>query len=157
MNPIEKSLQVSLTRTKAFKLFTEGIDSWWPLNSHSVLGDQAVSCIFEPRAGGRIYETGPGERQILWGMVVACEPYRRLVFSWHPGRGADSAQEVEILFEAHAAGTRIVLKHRGWEKLRDEAESNRRRYDTGWDTVLGECYLRAAENTHGESKGVKHE
>ena len=157
MNPIEKSFQVSLNQAEAFMLFTDGIDSWWPLATHSVLGAQAVSCTVEPHAGGRIYETGPGERQILWGAVIAWEPYSRLVCSWHPGREVDSAQEVEVLFEAHVAGTRIVLRHRGWEKLGDQAESNRRRYDTGWDTVLGDCYLKAAENTRQQSKGVDRE
>jgi hypothetical protein len=88
MNPIEKSLPVTLTQAGAFKLFTDGIASWWPLATHSVLGAQAECCSVEPRVGGRIYETGPGERQILWGTVIAWEPYRRLVFSWHPGREA---------------------------------------------------------------------
>jgi uncharacterized protein YndB with AHSA1/START domain len=157
MDPVEKFLHVSLTRAEAFRLFTEGIDSWWPLATHSVLGARAKGCTFEPRSGGRIYEMGQGEREIAWGEVIAWEPNGRLVFSWHPGREADSAQEVEILFQALEAGTRIVLKHRGWEKLGDEAESNRRRYDTGWDTVLGDCYLEAAEKASRESKGVTHE
>ena len=157
IDPIAKTVHVSLTQAEAFRLFTGGIDSWWPLVTHSVLGAQAESCSVESRAGGRIYETGPGGRQIVWGTVLAWEPYRRLVFSWHPGRDSDSAQEIEILFEAHEGGTRIELRHRGWEKLGDEAESYRRRYDTGWDTVLGECYRKAAERLQRQSKGVDRE
>ena len=99
----------------------------------------AESRSVEPRVGGRIYEKGPGERQIIWGTVLAWGPYRRLVFSWHPGREVDSAQEVEILFEAHEGGTRIDLRHRGW------------------DTVLGQCYRKAAERMRRQSKGGKHE
>jgi uncharacterized protein YndB with AHSA1/START domain len=143
---IQKSVRVSLAQAEAFRLFTEGIDSWWPLATHSVQGDEAENCTFEPRAGGRIYETGPGGREILWGAVIVYEPHRRLVFSWHPGRESDSAQEVEIQFEAEESGTRIVPQHRGWDKLSDQAESNRRRYDTGWDYVLGGRYFKAAEN-----------
>ena len=149
MKPVEKSVRVSLTQAEAFKLFTDGIASWWPLATHSVSGDRAVCCTVEPRVGGRIYETGSGGRQILWGAVIAWEPPSRLVFSWHPGREAEGAQEVEVLFEAHEGGTRIVLTHRGWQKLGDQAESNRRRYDTGWDTVLGDGYLEAAEKGTG--------
>jgi uncharacterized protein YndB with AHSA1/START domain len=138
-------------------LFTDGVDSWWPLATHSVLGAQSESCSVEPRVGGRLYEKGPEEREILWGTVIAWEPFRRLVFSWHPGREADSAQEVEIRFEAKEGGTMIVLQHRDWEKLGDDAESYRRRYDTGWDTVLGDCYRKSAERASQQAKGGSHE
>ena len=146
VSPVEKSVRVSLTQAEAFRLFTEGIDSWWPLATHSVLGARAEGCTFQLHAGGSIYETGAGGRQVLWGTVVVCEPPRRLVFSWHPGREAQNAQEVEVLFEADGNGTRVALQHRGWERLGDQAEFNRRRYDTGWDAVLGQRYLKAAEN-----------
>ncbi len=56
----------------AFRLFTEGIATWWPLQEHAVgAGEEnyAASVVFEPRDGRRIYEpradTPEGDSQTL--------------------------------------------------------------------------------------------
>ena len=145
IRPIQKSVRVPRPQAEAFRLFTEGIDSWWPLALHSIHGEHAERCVFEPYAEGRIYEVGPGGQEVTWGAVVAYEPHQRLLFNWHPGREARTAQEIEVRFEPDEAGTRVVLQHRGWDKLGDQSEAQRRRYDTGWDYVLGDCYAAAAK------------
>ena len=41
--PVEKSIQVALPVEAAFKLFTQGLSTWWPLAAFSVGGGDAVS------------------------------------------------------------------------------------------------------------------
>jgi uncharacterized protein YndB with AHSA1/START domain len=145
--PIHKETAVPLAQEEAFRLFTEGIDEWWPLDSHSIFEKRARKAVFENRLAGRIYEISDDGEEGLWGKVTVCEPPRRLVFTWHPGRKADTAQEVEVRFQPESTGTRVLLDHRGWEKYGKEAAAARKGYDSGWDYVLGERFRSAAEGS----------
>ncbi|MGH6932157.1 MAG: metalloregulator ArsR/SmtB family transcription factor [Dongiaceae bacterium] len=144
LEPLRKSVIVPLTAMSAYLLFTEGIATWWPLASHSVGGDQAASCAFEPRLGGRIYETLRTGEEHVWGTVSVWQPPHRLVFTWHPGRGPETAQEIEIRFSPAADGTRVELEFRGWERLGSRATELRGNYDKGWEFVLIEKFVAAA-------------
>ncbi len=73
----------------------------------------------------------------MWGKVKACAPPHRVSFTWYPGRTEDTAQDVEVNFEATSQGTTLTLVHRGWELLGEAAEETRAGYDSGWDIVLG--------------------
>jgi hypothetical protein len=143
--PVRKSIEVACGPAAAFRLFTEEIDSWWPLATHSVAGETSVACFFEGREGGRIYETSEDGTTHLWGTVTIWEPSARVVFSWHPGREADTAQEVELRFIGIASGTRVELEHRGWEVLGDRAEETREGYENGWVPVLESFLTRCAK------------
>jgi uncharacterized protein YndB with AHSA1/START domain len=135
IEPVRKSVDVGCEPAEAFRIFTDEIDSWWPLATHSV--DQAgAACYFEGREGGSIYETHSDGSIHMWGTVTAWTPPERLVFSWHPGRDASTAQEVELRFVATRGGTRVELEHRGWETLGDDAPRTRTGYETGWVPVL---------------------
>jgi len=136
IEPVRKSVEVGCTADEAFRLFTEDIDSWWPLATHSIGEADAVSCYFEGREGGRIYELHGDGSAHLWGTVTAWQPPERVVFTWHPGRDASTAQEVELRFGEVPGGTRVELEHRGWESLGEMALRTRTGYETGWVPVL---------------------
>lgn len=136
---IRKSVTVRRPLEEAFALFTDGIDTWWPLATHSIYEERAKTAVFEGRPGGRLYEISVDGDEGVWGTVSVWEPPHRIVYSWHPGRGQETAQEVEIEFAAEGDGTRIEMEHRGWER----APEKRAGYDTGWDFVLGR-YVAAA-------------
>ena len=138
IEPVRKELVVGLPVEAAFRLFTDGIDRWWPLLTHSVGGEQAETCFFEGQAGGRIYEVMADGNQAEWGRVLTWEPFTRVVFSWYPGRTAETFQEVSVTFRAVRNGTQLELLHSGWETLGDQALPTREGYVTGWDYVLGE-------------------
>jgi uncharacterized protein YndB with AHSA1/START domain len=140
--PVVKTVIVNLPLGAAFRLFTAEINRWWPLESHSVFGDDAAACSMDCKTGGRIIETHKDGRETEWGAVLAWEPPSRLVFSMYPGRSADTATEVEVTFEAYPmGGTRVTLTHRGWENY--GGWELRENYNTGWDTVLRK-YTQAA-------------
>lgn len=139
--PVVKTRTVPLPVDRAFTLFTEGIQSWWPLATHSIAagegGDtEAVTLRFEGRVGGRVVEVGADGRECAWADVMAWQPPDRLVLSWHPNRDPEAATVLEVRFTPHPQGTEVHLEHRGWEELGESGPSVRERYDTGWDIVL---------------------
>ncbi|CAN5830030.1 SRPBCC family protein [soil metagenome] len=136
-DPLVKEITVPLAPERAFALFTDGIATWWPLASHSVARANAVGCRFEPRVGGRLLEVARDGSEHVWGRVRAWEPPARLVVTWHPGREAETAQELSVTFSPEGNGTRIRLVHAGWELLGDAGRVERDNYDPGWDYVLG--------------------
>jgi hypothetical protein len=134
---VKKSVNVNLSLEDAFRLFTEGIHSWWPLASHSVGAENADSCVLEQKQGGRIYELLKDGSQSDWGQILLWEAPHRFIMSWHPGRESSTAQEVELVFTAGGNNTRVDLIHRNWEILGIQAAATRHRYIEGWDYVLG--------------------
>ncbi len=139
--PVEKTVTVPLPPEDAFRLFTQGIDRWWPKDSHSTSaadGAAAQSVRVEPKVGGRILETRHDGAEAEWGRIHDWAPGERVRYSWYPGRSAEEATEVEVRFTADAIGCRIDLTHSGFAAL-----SARATYDTGWTMVLG-CLQRAA-------------
>ncbi|MGK3965835.1 SRPBCC family protein [Sorangium sp. So ce118] len=134
--PIRRSVIVPLDPAAAFELFARRISAWWPLAARSAGASPAVSCAIEERVGGRVYERGSDGSETLWGTVLAWEPPGRLVITWHPGREASEAQEVEVLFLALGAHTRVELELRGWERVPKEAAALRARFEGGWPSLL---------------------
>lgn len=134
---IEKSVTVSRPVEHAFRVFTEEIGTWWPLRTHAVATAHAKTVIMERRQGGRLFERTAGGDEHVWGTLTAWDPPHRVVYTWHPGRGEETAQEVEVTFAPDGNGTRVQIRHWGWEKLGDRVEEIVTEYDEGWDTVIG--------------------
>ena len=145
VEPVQKQIKVRLQREAAFKLFTEGIGTWWPLAIHSVGEELAETCFFEGQVGGRIYEVKSDGSQAEWGKVLAWEPGEEGVFQWYPGRTPETAQEVTVRFSEIPAGTLVELVQTGWETLGAEAPASRDGYDIGWDFVLANYVIAAAD------------
>jgi uncharacterized protein YndB with AHSA1/START domain len=136
---VRKSVLVGANPETAFRVFTEQIESWWPLRTHGVFGDDAEKLSFEE---SKLVERAKDGREAVWGEVLAWEPPARVQFSWRPGFDDDKADtEVEVTFSAEGDGTRVELVHTGWDKLADGAKS-RAGYDSGWVGVL-EAYRKA--------------
>ena len=143
---VEKSVTVAVPVERAFRVFTEEIATWWPLRTHAVDTGRSDVVVLEGRLGGRLYERTPEGEEHLWGTIVDWEPPHRIVYSWHPGRGEETAQEVVVTFGADLDGTRVDIRHSGWEKLGDRLEEVVASYDEGWDKVIA-CYVSAAERS----------
>jgi hypothetical protein len=144
IEPVRKSVDVSIPPDRAFAFFTERMDAWWPFDGHSLFGVRARGVAFEPRAGGSVCELSVDGQRNLWGRLLDWDPPRGFRMTWHPGREAAGAQELMVRFHTIPEGTRVELVHRGWETLAGEAEEARRNYDRGWDTVL-HAFVAASE------------
>jgi uncharacterized protein YndB with AHSA1/START domain len=140
---ITKSVTIAAPVEHAFRVFTEEIHTWWPLRTHAVDTEHSETVVLEGHEGGRLFERTPAGEEHLWGTVVLWEPPRRVGYIWHPGRGAETAQEVEVTFTRQGEGTRVDVRHWGWEKLGDRLDETIASYNDGWDLVLRR-YVEAA-------------
>ena len=144
MDPVVKEIWVESAPEEAFHRFTEEVASWWPMGTHSVSMAECQDVRFdkepEPSDGNGfivvLREEDLEGREHVWGTVQIWDPPHRFVTSWHPGRGPEEAQEVEVAFEKKEGGTTVRLTHRGWEVLGDRSSEIRGRYDEGWLKVL---------------------
>lgn len=134
--PVRKVVRIPWSVERAFRRFTSELASWWPLATHSLGGSEAVTCRFEERVGGEIFETHRDGSRVVWGTVQVWEPPTRVRFTWHPGEDPAGFGEVELRFFPEGDGARLELVHSGWERRGASARSARRTYNLGWVYVL---------------------
>ena len=141
--PILRTVTVGRPVKEAFRIFTEEIGSWWPLDLQSRAlsereseGVKAETVVIEGRMGGRIYEVMSDGTESPWGEILVWEPPHRLVLAWKPHPRPTPPTEVEVRFTAEGERTRVDLEHRGWERLGDAAVEARGGYERGWPAVL---------------------
>ena len=131
MNTVHRQIVVEAPVERAFSVFVEQFDRIKP-PEHNILGVDLVETVFEPRAGGHVYDRGADGSECRWGRVLAYEPPRRLLISWDlspqwvletdPAR----TSEIEIRFVAETAErTRVELEHRHLERHGEEWEAIR--------------------------------
>ena len=141
---VRHEIVVNAPADRAFRVFTERLDRIKP-REHNLLAVDIEQTVFEPRAGGRIYDRGVDGSECDWASVLAYEPPDRVVFSWNVSpqwqieEDAEKRSEVEVRFIAEdAQRTRVELEHRhldrhgdGWEGVRDAVAS-----PDGWPLYL---------------------
>jgi uncharacterized protein YndB with AHSA1/START domain len=130
---IRKSVTVPLPLEKAFRLFTDGVNGWWPVAGHSIGGEQVESVTYDLEAK-RLYERNVDGTEHDWADIVAWEPPDRFLLGWRVNPEAP-VTEVEVRFTAEGDETRVDLEHRGWERRTPDDRSG---YNRGWGVVLGE-------------------
>ncbi|MBN8867770.1 MAG: SRPBCC family protein [Solirubrobacterales bacterium] len=142
---VRQSILVDAPVERAFRIFVEEFDRIKP-HEHNLLEVDIAETIFEPRAGGHIFDRGIDGSECRWARVLAYEPPNRLLFSWDISprwqieTDPDHASEVEVQFIADGPDrTRVNLEHRnldrhgpGWESARDGVSG-----DGGWPLYLG--------------------
>ena len=133
---VRKVVTVDCAVEEAFRVFTEDAMSWWPVATHSI-HETVREIVFEPSAGGEVYEVSTSGEKGHWATVTAWEPPGRLVLAWNVLDREGEDTEVEVRFLPEGDGTRVELEHRGWEQLAENAVEKRDDYDTGWGYVLG--------------------
>lgn len=137
VDPIRKTVTVGRDVADAFKLFTDGLGTWWPFTEGHSIGEEEVStAIFEPAVGGRVYEVWKDGTEHDWARVLAYEPPHRFVLAWKPNPDRPAPTELEVRFSPDGAGTRLDLEHRGWERLGEGGAQARENYDSGWPLTL---------------------
>jgi uncharacterized protein YndB with AHSA1/START domain len=129
---------------RAFRVFTERFDQIKP-REHNMLEVDIEESVFEPWAGGRVYDRGVDGSVCQWARVLAYEPPEHIVFSWDISpqwqieTDPQNTSEVDVRFIADDDNrTRVELEHRhldrhgpGWEGTREGV-----RGDQGWPLYL---------------------
>jgi uncharacterized protein YndB with AHSA1/START domain len=145
--PIVLAVDLATTPQDAYAAFTTRFADWWPTATHSLSRHAATRCRLDARPGGAVDEHAPDGTRHVWGEVQTVEPGRSIRFSWHPGRGPDSAQWITVEFAAIAGGSRVTLTHGGWESLGEIGPLLRQEYLPGWRHVLGRLFADFAQAT----------
>lgn len=121
--PLQGKVTVNVTADRAFRVFTESFNSWWPAQFHIGAADMAEA-VLEPHAGGRWYERGVDGSECDWGRVLVWEPPHRLVVTWQINGhwqydpDPEHASEIEIRFTADGPEqTTVDLQHRHLDRL----------------------------------------
>ena len=78
---VTTAVEVPAPIEHAFRVFTEGIGSWWDPDHH-ILQAELAEMVFEPRAGGHIIDRGTDGTECRWARVLAYDPPHRVCFSW---------------------------------------------------------------------------
>src|SRR5215212_2744922 len=78
---VHKSIVVDAPIDRAFHVFTQEMESWWPPDHH-ILDAPVAETVVEPRVGGRIVDRGTDGSECQWARVLAYEPPTLFVFSW---------------------------------------------------------------------------
>jgi len=141
---IRHEIVVQAPIARAFSVFTDELGSFKP-PEHNMLGVEIAETVFEPRAGGRVYDRGTDGSECHWARVLAYEPPNRVVISWDISprwqieTDLEKTSEVEVRFIAETPDrTRVELEHRnldrhgdGWEAVREGVDSA-----NGWPLYL---------------------
>jgi uncharacterized protein YndB with AHSA1/START domain len=140
---VRKTVTVNVPQAYAFSVFTEHFGLWWPLATHKIGKQDAVTAIIEPNRGGRWFERSADGTECDWGRVQVWEPPLRLVLTWEVTadwqRDATIQTEVEVSFVSDGPDRTIVhLEHRKLEDYGEQTEMMRSIFDSegGWSGIL---------------------
>jgi uncharacterized protein YndB with AHSA1/START domain len=142
--PIRQAVIVRADPDHAFRLFTEGMGTWWPVDQYSravsefaAEGATVARLDFQAGPGGSIREVLSDGRVLPWGEVTQWDPPVRVVIAWRPHSLPEPPTELDVTFTAGDGGTLVELEHRGWERLSDGFRADLYPiYVRGWPTTL---------------------
>jgi uncharacterized protein YndB with AHSA1/START domain len=113
---VRREIIVKTTPERAFEVFTDGFDGWWPRGHHVGEAELARAVIDPERM--RWYEIGTDGTTCTWGAILAYEPPSRLTLEWRIGgswgleSGPEHYSEVDVTFAPEGDATRVTLEHR---------------------------------------------
>ena len=142
VEPIRRNVTVDCGQEDAFRLFTDGMGEWWPIETHSRSASEheevkAERIEFQSHDGGQILEHMSNGEVVPWAEVLVWEPPKRFVVAWKPHPRPQPPTEVEVTFEEKDGGTLVKLEHRGWERLTEDFAELYESYAGGWILTLG--------------------
>ncbi|MEM6727829.1 MAG: SRPBCC domain-containing protein [Pseudomonadota bacterium] len=146
--PVKKTVEVPLSCEEAFTLFTEKMETWWPLSSHGVGTDRGLppskGIRVQAGEGGQVTEMLGNGDETPWGTILTWEPGARFRMSWCPGLPEEQTSEVDVTFTQIGNGCRVDLTHTGFGVYSAPAKAAAN-YEKGWGMLLGTLYARAAK------------
>ena len=142
MSSVRSEVVVEAPVDRAFRVFTEKMETWWPATHHIGKADMK-SIVLERRTNGRWAEIGSDGSECNWGRVLVFDPPKRLVLAWQLTStwqfDENFVTEVEVNFTPLDAGrTRVALEHRNLERFGTDEENVKKSVgsDGGWPLIL---------------------
>lgn len=151
VEPVRKQIVVEASQERAFRVFTDGIDLWWP-RQHHIGSSPLKRAVLEAKPGGRWYGISEDGTECEVGKVLTWDPPRRLVLAWQITAAwqYDPAfvTEVEVNFVAEGPKkTRVDFEHRDLHRYGVAAADLRGQIASpgGWPLVLSQFAEKAKE------------
>ena len=125
MTAVEQAITIEAPPAAVFDAYVHHIDQWWPRQgryrySFALPDTEPAHIRFEPGKDGRLYETFADGSEYEIGRITLWEPPQRLIYTWRaPNWEAETV--VDIRFEQVEGGTRVAVRHTGWEAAGAEA------------------------------------
>jgi uncharacterized protein YndB with AHSA1/START domain len=142
IEPVRKQIIVAASQVRAFRVFTEGMDRWWP-RKHHIGTSPLARQVLEPKLGGRWYAISQDGSECDIGKVLSWEPPHRLVLAWQLDAewryDPSFMTEIEVRFGADGPKTtRVDFEHRNLERYGIAAPRIRDGIDSpeGWGGSL---------------------
>lgn len=129
--PIVVEFEVDAPPARAFEVWTDRCGIWWP-PSHTMSQSEDFDVVYEPYAGGRIYEKASDGTEYEWGEVTVWEPPNRLEYLWHIFLDRDKATKVSLAFTESGSGSVVKLENSGFEVFAEAAAERKPRVETAW-------------------------
>lgn len=135
---IKKELIVETSQAKAFTVFTEKMDLWWP-RTHHIGKSPMIELVLEPALNGRWYSRHEDGSEANVGYILKWQPYALIVLAWQINGDfqfdPDLITEVEIHFIPEGPQkTRVKFEHRNLDKLGGGKAIES--MDEGWGQIL---------------------
>ena len=148
---VRTEVVVEATPDRAFRVFTEKAENWWPPDHH--IGKAPLkNVMMERRENGRWYEVGTDGSQCDWGRVLVWDQPKRLVLAWQLTSqwqfDKEFVTEVEVNFTpVDKTRTRVALEHRNLERFGMAEEAVRKSIESpdGWPGII-KRFAAAAES-----------
>jgi uncharacterized protein YndB with AHSA1/START domain len=127
---LRKQIAVEVPVEKAFRVFTEGFDTWWP-RTHHIGKPTMQQAIMEMKKGGRWYELGIDGSTTEWGKVVSVDPPTHIILIWQIDANwaydPKLETQVEVTFQSQGSNrTLVTLLHKNLD-----------RYGADYEKVMG--------------------
>ena len=122
MTAVTQSIAVKAPIEKVFDAYVMRIDEWWPRQgsqfrySFAPEGTDPDRICFDPKEGGRFFETFTNGEEFTIGTIQEYSPPHKITFTWKDPDW-DSATLIEVTFKQSGEETIINLRHSGFEML----------------------------------------
>ena len=152
LDPIIKTIEVPCSQEKAFNIFLNEMDSWWPkdkFTTSAMAGTPAAEIKVEAKLNGKIIEVSSDGKEYYWGKLLSFKPFDSFQMDFHfapPGEERGDGTIVDLNFIViNEKLTKVELKQTNWQALgsKEKVAAIRGGYDYGWNIIFMELYSKA--------------
>ena len=141
---IEAAVEIDLPRRRAYQLFVEQAENWWPRE-----GEGRVR--LEAATGGWLYlDRGPGRPQMIWAVTGDARAPAAIELIGACGQKGVESARTRLVFEKAGKGRTVV--HLRTDALVTLDQAGRERYRAFWRRLLTDAYASYADTQAGPAE-----